>query len=73
MYHRTRDASKLALRALDHALAARGFAALDCQVPTAHLTSLGAEAWPRERYLRVLAANAGAPSLHESWSDWEVA
>ena len=35
-----------------------------------HLASLGAEAWPRRRYLARLAANAAAPSLHTSWADW---
>jgi leucyl/phenylalanyl-tRNA---protein transferase len=70
MYHRVRDASKLALWALDRALAARGYTVLDCQVPTRHLMSLGAEAWTRARYLRALAANAGAPSDRESWQSW---
>ena len=70
MYVRTADASKLALWSLSEALAARGFALVDCQVLTRHLASLGAEAWPRPRYLAALAANAGAPSLHQSWADW---
>lgn len=70
MYFRTTDASKLALWALSEALAARGFALIDCQVPTRHLASLGAEAWPRPRYLAALAANAAAPSQHGSWADW---
>ena len=70
MYFRTSGASKLALWALSECLAARGFELIDCQVPTHHLASLGAEAWPRRRYLARLAANAAAPSLHTSWADW---
>ena len=60
----------LALWALSECLAARGFELIDCQVPTRHLASLGAEAWPRRRYLARLAANATAPSAHTSWADW---
>ncbi|MEO8700739.1 MAG: leucyl/phenylalanyl-tRNA--protein transferase [Kofleriaceae bacterium] len=72
MYHRARDASKLALWALDQALLAHGFTLLDCQVPTPHLMSLGAEAWRRDRYLAQLAENSAAPTLHESWQSWRV-
>lgn len=70
MYFRASGASKLALWALSECLAARGFELIDCQVPTRHLISLGAEAWPRRRYLARLRANAAAPSLHASWADW---
>lgn len=73
MYHRARDASKLALWALDAALVAHDFTLLDCQVPTRHLCSLGAVVWPRHEYLDHLAANADAPSLHGSWRSWSVA
>jgi len=72
MYHRTRDASKLALWALSDALAAHGFELIDCQVPTDHLLRLGAEAWPRARYLASLTVNASAPSLHETWRSWRA-
>ncbi len=72
MYHHLRDASKLALWALGEALAARGFELIDCQVPTDHLLRLGAECWPRSRYLARLAVNASAPSHHHSWRDWRV-
>lgn len=70
MYALTADASKFALWTLSQAMAARGFELIDCQVPSAHVLSLGAEAWPRARYLARLAANASAPSLHTPWSDW---
>jgi leucyl/phenylalanyl-tRNA--protein transferase len=73
MYHRERDASKLALWALCEALAARDFLLVDCQVLTPHLASLGARPWARERYLTHLAANAGQPSHHTSWAAFRVA
>jgi leucyl/phenylalanyl-tRNA--protein transferase len=68
MYARARDGSKLALWSLDTALVAHGFTLLDCQVPTDHLRSLGAEIWPRARYLAHLAANGPAPPA--SWRAW---
>lgn len=72
MYFREPDASKLALWALSEALAARGFALIDCQGATPHLLSLGAKVWPSARYLEALTLNRTAPSLHESWRDWTV-
>jgi leucyl/phenylalanyl-tRNA--protein transferase len=69
MYFRTSGVEAGAVGASE-CLAARGFELIDCQVPTHHLASLGAEAWPRRRYLARLAANAAAPSLHTSWADW---
>jgi leucyl/phenylalanyl-tRNA--protein transferase len=72
MYYRERDASKLALAALDEALAARGFELIDCQVMTSHLRSLGARAITRADYAARLAANRSAASLHTSWADWRV-
>ncbi|MCX5743082.1 MAG: leucyl/phenylalanyl-tRNA--protein transferase [Proteobacteria bacterium] len=73
MYYVERDASKLALWALSTALAARDFELIDCQVPTAHLTSLGVETWPSTRYLARLAANRDVPSRHGSWATWTPA
>jgi leucyl/phenylalanyl-tRNA--protein transferase len=62
MFHRVRDASKLALGALVRHLCSRGFLLLDVQLPTAHLTSLGIVTIERSAYLRRLArALAGPP------------
>jgi len=55
MFHTMRDASKVALVSLVRQLAREGFALVDCQLPTAHLATLGFESWPRARYLRALA------------------
>ena len=58
MFHRERDASKVALVALVEALrAAGGDRLVDVQWLTPHLASLGAVEVPRERYL------AGLPAL----------
>jgi leucyl/phenylalanyl-tRNA--protein transferase len=56
MFHRVRDASKVALVELVEHLAARGFALLDVQLQTMHLSSLGAVEIARRSYLSRLAA-----------------
>ena len=54
MFHRQRDASKVALVWLVEYLRQRGFALFDVQQPTAHLVSLGARAIPRAEFLQRL-------------------
>ncbi len=61
MFHRVTDASKVALAELVEHLGARGFALLDVQLPTPHLTSLGVVEIPREEYLRRLRAALALP------------
>jgi leucyl/phenylalanyl-tRNA---protein transferase len=51
MFHRVRDASKVALVALVAHARRVGLTLLDVQVPSAHLTSLGARTIPRRDYL----------------------
>lgn len=61
MFSAASGGSKAALAALASRLAAWGWPLLDAQVENAHLRSLGAEAWPRDRFLgevRRLAALA---------------
>jgi leucyl/phenylalanyl-tRNA--protein transferase len=55
MFHRVRDASKVALAALVEHLAVRGFRLLDVQLRTPHLASLGVVEIPRAVYLDRLA------------------
>ncbi len=57
MFHRTTDASKVALVALVDRLRARGFALLDTQWATEHLEQFGATEIPRPQYLQVLEAS----------------
>jgi leucyl/phenylalanyl-tRNA--protein transferase len=62
MFHRQRDASKVALVALVDLMRASGMTLLDVQWCTDHLASLGAIAISRQEYLaRLAAAVAAAP------------
>ncbi len=67
MFHAARDASKAALTALVWHLEERGFALVDCQLPTPHLARLGFEAWPRTRYLEALAEAVRVKRAPEKW------
>jgi leucyl/phenylalanyl-tRNA---protein transferase len=54
MFSRERDASKAALAGLVARSAALGIELIDCQLPSAHLRSLGSHAMPRWQFLRYL-------------------
>jgi leucyl/phenylalanyl-tRNA---protein transferase len=54
MFHRVKDASKVALVALVEHLRAKKFALLDTQWLTPHLAQFGAVEIPRTHYLRLL-------------------
>jgi leucyl/phenylalanyl-tRNA--protein transferase len=56
MYHRRRDASKVALAALVERLRARGYRLLDVQFTSPHLERFGVVEIPRDEYMRRLAA-----------------
>ncbi len=56
MFHRSRDASKVALVHLVARLKASGFALLDTQFVTDHLKTFGAIEVPRQRYHKLLEA-----------------
>jgi leucyl/phenylalanyl-tRNA--protein transferase len=68
MFHVATDASKAALTALVWQLASWDFSLVDCQLPTAHLASLGATPWPRERFLAALALALHAPTRRGRWT-----
>ena len=55
MFHRVSDASKVAVVALAQHARAVGVELIDVQMPTPHLTSLGAVTISREQYLQRLA------------------
>jgi leucyl/phenylalanyl-tRNA--protein transferase len=61
MFHRVRDASKVALVALVEHARRVGVSLLDVQVPSSHLDSLGARAIPRREYLARLAEAVERP------------
>jgi leucyl/phenylalanyl-tRNA--protein transferase len=69
MFHVVRDASKVALVSLVQQLERRGFALVDCQLPTAHLATLGFESWPRARYLRELAQAVRSTRAPGKWGE----
>ncbi len=54
MFSHRDNASKVALAWLAQHSAARGIALIDCQMPSAHLRSLGSRPLPRHEFLRFL-------------------
>ncbi|CAN5269137.1 leucyl/phenylalanyl-tRNA--protein transferase [soil metagenome] len=62
MFHRVTDASKVALIDTARRLRAGGFTLFDAQLPTAHLTSLGAVSTSRDDYLDLLADAVSRPA-----------
>lgn len=64
MFHRTSDASKVALVALVEHLRARAFTLFDVQLPTPHLARMGAVELARDVYLDRLA---GAVASRSAW------
>ena len=65
MFSRRTDASKVALVQLAQIAEQAGFAFIDCQLPSAHLSSLGSICLPRAQFLaelRVLLTGAEAPA-----------
>lgn len=68
MFSAARDASKVALAYLARHLDAWGFALIDCQLPSAHLSSLGAETIPRQLFSRILEQCCDLPNdLPDRW------
>jgi len=60
MFSRETDASKAALAGLvDHCLA-QSIELIDCQLPSAHLRSLGSQPMPRRQFLGFLPGRAGS-------------
>jgi leucyl/phenylalanyl-tRNA--protein transferase len=61
MFHRATDASKVAVVALVRHARRVGTTLVDVQVPSDHLTTLGARPIPREEYLARLAIAVRRP------------
>jgi leucyl/phenylalanyl-tRNA--protein transferase len=68
MFSARSGGSKAALAALADRLAHWGWPLLDAQVENAHLRSLGAEAWPRERFLAEVARLAALDAPAGPWT-----
>ena len=61
------DASKVTLVALAERLKAWGFRVIDAQVPTPHTLAMGAEEWPRSKFLKLLRAEVAQPTRRGDW------
>lgn len=74
MFSKRTDASKVALVALCRQLNAWGFKMIDAQVPSEHMTSLGASEIPREQFEAQLLTDSQKPFPAQKWQfdiDWE--
>ncbi|GAB4402851.1 MAG: leucyl/phenylalanyl-tRNA--protein transferase [Rhodoferax sp.] len=69
MFHRTTDASKIALAALVCMARHSGVSWIDCQQNTRHLASLGAAEVPRSAFLAHLARTVDQASAPLAWSN----
>lgn len=67
MFSRVSDASKVALAQLVAQLRGWDFAFIDCQLPSDHLFSLGAESVPRARFLVLLEQALAQPGRSGRW------
>jgi len=67
MFSEVSDASKVALVYLIRQLADWGYRFVDCQLPTPHLESLGAESVRRQQYLALLDAALALPGHEGAW------
>ena len=71
MFHRESEASRAALAGLVALLRQRGATLLDCQMETPHMMGMGAELWPRTRYMAALREAVPSPhELSELWLPW---
>jgi leucyl/phenylalanyl-tRNA--protein transferase len=68
MFARATDASKVAFAQLASYLHARGFELIDCQVASAHVTSLGASTLPRAQFLALLDEHCEPRGTPGSWA-----
>ena len=68
MFSACSGGSKVALAALAHRLQEWGWPLLDAQVENPHLLSLGAELWPRRRFLAAIAPLVDEAGAAGSWT-----
>ena len=63
MFSRERDASKVALAHLVEVCLRNSIAVIDCQLPSAHLTSLGSRTIPRLQFQALLREHVSLGAL----------
>lgn len=68
MFSGTSGGSKVALAVLARVLHGWGWPLLDAQVANPHLDTLGAESWPRQRFLQAIAHLTGQAGLTGRWT-----
>jgi len=68
MFSCSTDASKTALTALVRIISEKNFQLIDCQVPSKHLFSLGAQNIPRARFSGQLQAALAVESQPDIWN-----
>ena len=67
MYSQVSNASKIAMAALMRQCRRWEFAFMDCQMPTPHLTRMGAEPVPRATFLKLLQKALRRPTRRGLW------
>jgi leucyl/phenylalanyl-tRNA---protein transferase len=72
MFSRVPSASKAAMIFLARELLAREFVVMDCQLPSAHLASMGARQISRRAFLALLAGCVDEPAAHAAWSQQKL-
>lgn len=70
MFSRERDASKIILVRLAKALGQAGFYCIDCQLPSPHLVSMGAELISRDQFLAALPEYCAEQPKVTDWYDF---
>jgi leucyl/phenylalanyl-tRNA--protein transferase len=68
MFSARSGGSKVAIAALAHRLHAWEWPLIDAQVENSHLVGLGAESWPRARFIEAVGHLAGQAGLGGSWT-----
>jgi leucyl/phenylalanyl-tRNA--protein transferase len=69
MFSAVSGGSKVALAALAYRLREWGWPLIDAQVENDHLMSLGAEHWPRARFLQQVAEQVVQEDSHGHWTE----
>lgn len=69
MFSAASGGSKVALAALAHRLAQWGWPLIDAQVENDHLLSMGAEHWPRARFLALVREQVRLESAAGPWTE----
>ncbi|GAB4376400.1 MAG: leucyl/phenylalanyl-tRNA--protein transferase [Salibacteraceae bacterium] len=67
MFSLERDASKVALHALNERITRLDFHFIDCQLHTDHLASLGAQLIPRDEFMELLKLALDHPDHRGNW------